>query len=277
MKCCRDAHGCKSHSSVGTKCHYLIQTNLISWSCFKRKIITTWSSGWHTYIHHGYRNSADSLAERIRLTLHSDSHSGFTLLLLWLLLNSVGKIAFNQLVFLFIWCHNALIASWVRAIQFSFDSLSVTFWTSTTPFSSRESWTQATLISAGRLKRSWVKFNLTSYGRSNHADTSAISVFLRFYFWLFDSGTGRAVLIISPLHNQHLTHAGIVCIFSCPILSLFHVQTQSSFTWRSTWLGRIWDPYFLTSHILSVVPLEHALEMLWGYTSIPLVQASLHN
>lgn len=175
-------------------------------------------------------------------------------------------------------CKAALSASWLRAIKFSFYSCRVTFGTSTTAFPSQESWTQATLMSVRRLEKRCVKFNLTSYGRSNHAKMCI------FIIWPTDrkGWAYQRLLTSQPATN---TRRNCVCVWFF-ILSLFHVQTQSSFTQRekkkiriclSTRLGNVWDPYFLASHIPSVVPPERALDMRWCYTSVPLVQAPLRN
>lgn len=114
---------------------------------------------------------------------------------------------------------------------------------------------------------------MTSYGRSNHAKMRVIRIFICF---TFDPLTGRGVPIdVSPLQNQQITHAGIVCVFF--ILSLFHVQTQSSFTQREK-MGISVCPHGLAVceiHISSLptfrlLYLLCAREMLWCYTSVPI-------
>lgn len=121
-------------------------------------------------------------------------------------------------------CKAALSASWLRAIKFSFYSCRVTFGTSTTAFPSQESWTQATLMSVRRLEKRCVKFNLTSYGRSNHAKMCI------FIIWPTDrkGWAYQRLLTSQPATN---TRRNCVCVWFF-ILSLFHVQTQSSFTQR---------------------------------------------
>lgn len=154
------------------------------------------------------------------------------------------KIGCNWLLFLLfgiimLLCEATLIASWRCAIKFRLDSRSVTFWTSTPPFPSRESWSQATSFSAGKLKSS-VKFILTSHRRPNHAEMSVICIFICL---TFDPLTGRAAPInVPPLHNQQLTHTGIVCECVCFILSLSCANTIIFHT-----EGKKWE--FLSVHM----------------------------
>lgn len=147
------------------------------------------------------------------------------------------------------------------------------------------------IMESGNLILCWKvkKFCQIYFDLTRKAKSCRNECYLYFYLLYFQPTDTESCADQHPPTSQPATNARRNCVWACVcvcfILSLscantiiFHTEGKKNGNFcPSTRLGSVWDPYFLTSHIPSVVPLEYALEMLWSYTIVPLVQAPLRS